>query len=415
MTQSVFKVKSVSATPFSTLDSLDVAGKRVVVRMDLNVPMMAGRVTDNTRILRLLPTIRELVGRKARVVILSHLGRPKGRYVTDLSLAPLVDALSEALDGVPIVFGVDCIGAEAQKAIAKAPPGGIALLENLRFHPGEEKNDPDFARELARLGDVYVNDAFSCAHRAHASIVGLAPHMPSAAGRLMEEELNALNDLFSASQPPFSVIVGGSKVSTKLELLEQLIQKFDHLIIGGAMANTFLLAQGAGIGRSLAEPEMVLTAERILQQAEARGRRVHLPVDVVVASRFSAHAESQVVPVTDIPEDAMILDVGPESVMRFAEVLRQTRTLLWNGPLGAFETPPFDGATVMLARVVAGLTRAGLLKSVAGGGDTAAAFAHAGLAERLTYLSTAGGAFLEWMEGKTLPGVEILMQHSIRE
>lgn len=402
------RAESALSAGFPTLDGLDVEGKRVLVRMDLNVPMVAGRVTDNTRIVRLLPTIQELLRKKARVVILSHLGRPGGKYVPDLSLAPLVDALGEVLKGVTIKFGVDCVGREAEQTVASLKPGEIALLENLRFHEGEEANDPEFARALSVHGDLYINDAFSCSHRAHASVVGLNAHLPFAAGRLMEEELTALHSLFSASLKPFTVIVGGSKISTKLELLENLITRVDHLIIGGAMANTFLLAQGHAMGKSLVEPDMKKTARRILDKAESLHCTIHLPTDAIVAERFEARAPSDVVPITAIPKDSMILDIGPESVQAFCDQLRASKTLIWNGPVGAFETSPFDVSTVTLARVAASLTKTGALKSVAGGGDTVAALTHAGLADRFSYLSTAGGAFLEWMEGKKLPGVAAL-------
>ena len=393
---------------FPTLDDIDVTGKRVIVRMDLNVPMVAGRVTDNTRIVRLLPSLHELLTKKARIIILSHFGRPKGKYVTDMSLAPLVDALAAVLPDVTIKFGVDCVGKEAQEAAASVQPGEILLLENLRFHAGEEKNDAEFAKELASLGEIYINDAFSSSHRAHASVVGITSYLPFAAGRLMEEELSNIEKYFGNVEHPFTAVVGGAKVSTKLQLLESLIEKVDHLIIGGAMANTFAYAQGSSVGKSLCEPDLKDTALRILEQAKKSGCTIHLPTDAVVAEKFAAHAVSDVVGNSDIPADSMILDVGPESVDRFSEVLRNTKTLIWNGPLGAFETSPFDVSTVSLARVAAGLTRKGLLKSVAGGGDTVAAMTYSGLAERFSYLSTAGGAFLEWLEGKVLPGVKAL-------
>jgi len=394
--------------PFLTLDDMDVAGKRVLVRMDMNVPMIAGRVTDNTRVVRLLPTIRELLKRKAKVIILSHLGRPEGTYVPSLSLSPLVDALSDVLRGVTIKFGVDCVGREASAAVAALKAGEILLLENLRFHAEEEKNTPAFAKALAAHGDVFINDAFSCSHRSHASIVGLAKHLPFAAGRLMEEELVNLEGLFVDSKAPLTAIVGGSKVSTKLELLENLIHKVDNLIIGGAMANTFLFAQGYAVGSSLCEVNMKQTVLRILAKAEKENCAIHLPVDVVIAGSLAPQAASDVVSVAKIPAKAMILDVGPETLRQFSECLGASKTLVWNGPLGAFETSPFDASTIMLARSVASLTKMGKLKSIAGGGDTVAALTHAGLAERFSYISTAGGAFLEWMEGKTLPGVAAL-------
>jgi len=397
-----------SARSFPTLDDVNVAGKRVIVRMDLNVPMVAGRVTDNTRIVRLLPTLHELIKKKAKIIILSHLGRPKGKYVTDLSLAPLVDALAAVLPGVKIRFGVDCVGREAESAAAELKSGEILLLENLRFQAGEEENDPAFSAALAKLGEIYVNDAFSSSHRSHASVVGITGLLPFAAGRLMEEELNNIEKYFARPERPFTAVVGGAKVSTKLALLESLIAKVDNLIIGGAMANTFFFAQGLSVGKSLCEKELKSTAARILAQAKEKGCKIHLPVDAVVAESFAAHAASDVVDIGHIPKDSMMLDVGPETLGSFADVLKASKTLIWNGPLGAFETNPFDVSTVCLARVAAGLTGAGKLKSVAGGGDTVAAMTYAGLADRFSYLSTAGGAFLEWLEGKTLPGVKAL-------
>ncbi|HEU5047381.1 MAG TPA: phosphoglycerate kinase [Rickettsiales bacterium] len=393
---------------FLTLDDIDVGGKRVVVRMDLNVPMAAGRVTDNTRIVRLLPTLKELIAKKARIIVMSHFGRPKGKFITDMSLAPLVDALAKVLPEAVIKFGVDCVGPEADASVASLQPGEILLLENLRFHAGEEKNDPVFAKALAAHGDIYINDAFSSSHRAHASVVGITEYLPAAAGRLMEDELNNIERYFGQVERPFAAVVGGAKVSTKLQLLESLIEKVDHLIIGGAMANTFAFAQGLPVGKSLCEQDLKETALRILEQAKQRGCTIHLPQDAIVADKFAAHAASDVTGMEEIPSDSMILDVGPESVNQFAEVLKGAKTLLWNGPLGAFETSPFDVSTVSLARVAAALTRKGALKSVAGGGDTVAAMTYSGLAERFSYLSTAGGAFLEWLEGKVLPGVAAL-------
>ena len=393
---------------FPTLDDIEVNNKRVIVRMDLNVPMVAGKVTDNTRIIRLLPTLHELLAKKAKIIILSHFGRPKGKYVTDLSLAPLVDALSAVLEGVTIKFGVDCIGKSAHDAVENLAAGEILLLENIRFHAGEESNDVEFAKELASLGDVYINDAFSSSHRSHASVVGITKYLPFAAGRLMEAELNNIESIFATSEPPFTAIIGGSKISTKLELLENLIKKVDNLIIGGAMASTFLYAQGYKIGKSLCEENLKETALKILGEAEKENCKIHLPIDAIIAEEFSAQAISDVVDIEHIPENAMMLDVGPETVAKFADCLKESKTLIWNGPLGAFETSPFDVSTVSLARTVANLTGAGKLKSVAGGGDTVSAMTHAGLATRFNYLSTAGGAFLEWLEGKELPGVVAL-------
>lgn len=392
-----------------TLESLDVTGKTVLVRLDLNVPMQAGRVTDATRITRIVPTLQYLMERHAKVVILSHLGRPKGKYDPGQSLAPLVDALSAALWDRPVKFSPDCVGSTAKMAVSNAEPGDVILMENLRFHAAEEGNDAEFARQMAELGDAFVNDAFSCSHRAHASVVGINRHLPSAAGRLMEEEVTALTKVLAAPARPLAAIVGGSKVSTKLELLGNLAGKVDHLVIGGAMANTFLHAQGINVGASLHEAEMADTARAILKEAEGKSCKIHLPVDVVAATKFAAHAQSVVCDVKDIPAGAMILDVGPRTLLALQDVIAQSKTLVWNGPVGAFETAPFDATTVQIARMVAAASRAGTLHSVAGGGDTVAALAHAGLSKELSYLSTAGGAFLEWLEGKELPGITALM------
>lgn len=394
--------------PLATLESLDVTGKTVLVRVDLNVPMLAGRVTDATRITRIVPTLQYLMERDAKVVILSHLGRPKA-FDPALSLAPLVDTLSAALWDRPVKFSPDCVGNAARLAVEGASAGDVVLMENLRFHAGEEANDPEFARSLASLGDLYVNDAFSCSHRAHASIVGINPYLPAAAGRLMEEEVAALTHALAAPARPLTAIVGGSKVSTKLELLAHLIAKVDHLVIGGAMANTFLYAQGIHVGASLCEADMAATAREILAQAAEKNCTIMLPSDVVVATKFQAHAENILCDVGAIPADGMVLDVGPRSLLALQAVIAASKTLVWNGPVGAFETVPFDATTVQIARMVASATRAGGLHSVAGGGDTVAALAHAGLSRELSYLSTAGGAFLEWLEGKTLPGLAALM------
>lgn len=404
-------------TTLPTLESLDVSGKTVLVRLDLNVPMQAGRVTDATRIHRIVPTLQYLMERHAKVVILSHLGRPKGKFDPSYSVAPLVDALSAALWDRPIRFSPDCIGTTAKQAIDGAHEGDVILMENLRFYAEEEKNDPEFAKQLAALGDCYVNDAFSCSHRAHASVVGINPYLPSAAGRLMEEEVRALTSVLAAPSHPLTAIVGGSKVSTKLELLGNLLAKVDHLIIGGAMATTFLCAQGHDIGASLCERDMLDTAKKILADAEKSNCNIHLPSDAVVATEFKAHAASIICNVADIPKNGMILDIGPRSLMAIAEVVAKSKTLVWNGPVGAFETAPFDGSTVQIARMVAAASRAGTLHSVAGGGDTVSALAHSGLTAQLSYLSTAGGAFLEWLEGKELPGITALMQpqHASRQ
>lgn len=396
------------ALTLPTLESLDVTGKTVLVRLDLNVPMHAGRVTDATRINRIIPTLQYLLERHAKVVILSHLGRPKG-FDPSQSLAPLVDALSAALWDRPVKFAPDCVGNSAKLAIEGASEGDVVLMENLRFHAEEEGNDPEFGRAIASLADMFVNDAFSCSHRAHASIVGINPHLPSAAGRLMEEEVGALTRVLADPARPLTAIVGGSKVSTKLELLSHLMAKVDNLVIGGAMANTFLAAQGLNVGASLCEREMADTAREVLAAAKAKNCRIVLPSDVVVANRFKAHAPSIVCDVNAIPEGGMVLDVGPRSLLQLQEVISASKTLVWNGPVGAFETSPFDATTVQIARMVAAASRAGTLHSVAGGGDTVAALAHAGLAAELSYLSTAGGAFLEWLEGKELPGIAALM------
>ena len=392
---------------FRTLDSLSPAGKRVLLRADLNVPVRDGRVSDATRIERLLPTIRELSDKGARVVVLSHFDRPKGRRVPEMSLKPLADALSAGL-GRFVAFADDCVGEAAERVVGAMHDGDVALLENTRFHAGEERNDPDFSRAMAALGDVYVNDAFSAAHRAHASTEGIARLLPSYAGRLMQQELEALEKALGSPIRPVVAVVGGAKVSTKLDLLGNLVGRVERLVIGGAMANTFIAAQGHAVGKSLQEAELHGTAREILAKAEAAGCQVILPVDLVVARAFKANAPHETVPASAIPADAMALDVGPLSLGVLADAFRASRTLVWNGPLGAFETPPFDAATVAAARVAADLTAQGQLLSVAGGGDTVAALRHAGVAEKFSYVSTAGGAFLEWLEGKELPGVAAL-------
>ncbi|HLT79017.1 MAG TPA: phosphoglycerate kinase [Ferrovibrio sp.] len=392
---------------FRTLDDADVAGKVVLTRVDLNVPMKDGKITDDLRISRILPTLHELSRKGARVVVLSHFGRPDGKPVPDMSLKPVAAALATAL-GSPVAFAEDCVGAPAKEAIAKLKPGGIVMLENTRFHAAEEKNDPALAKEMAALGDIYVNDAFSCAHRAHVSTEALAHLLPAYAGRNMEVELKHLEAALIAPEKPVAAVVGGAKVSTKLELLGNLLGRVDKLIIGGGMANTFLFAQGREIGKSLCEKNMADTARDILREAVARGCAVLLPDDVVVAKEFKAGAASKVVPADRCPADQMILDIGPVSASRLGTLLADCRTLVWNGPLGAFETPPFDAGTVMVARTAAALTASGRLLSVAGGGDTVAALRHAGVAEEFSYVSTAGGAFLEWLEGKELPGVAAL-------
>lgn len=394
--------------PWKTLDDLDLAGKTALVRVDINVPMEAGRVTDMTRIDKIKPTVEAIIAKGGKVILLAHFDRPKGKVVPEMSLSHVVDALAASL-GRKVVFGADCVGDVAAAAIAGAGAGEVVLLENTRFHPGEEKNDPELAAQMAKLGDVFVNDAFSAAHRAHASTEGLARLLPAAAGRLMEAELRALEAALGSPQRPVVAVVGGAKVSTKIELLANLVTRVDHLVIGGGMANTFLVAEGIEVGKSLAEREMAETAREIRHRAQKAGCQIHLPVDVVIAREFKAGAESQTVDVLKCPPDAMILDAGPKTVAELAGVFASARTLIWNGPLGAFEIEPFDAATNAAARVAARLTREGKLISVAGGGDTVAALNAAGAAEDFTFISTAGGAFLEWMEGKDLPGVRALM------
>ena len=395
-------------TAFRSLDDIEVAGKRVLVRVDLNVPMRDGAVGDTTRIDRMAPTLIELVERGAKVIVASHFGRPKGKPVAAMSLAPLAEPLSRALGGLPVRFVPDCIGAEAEAAVGALNPGDVALLENLRFHAGEEANDPALADALARLADIYVNDAFSAAHRAHASTTGVAARLPSAAGRLMQAELEALGKALQAPERPVIAVVGGAKVSTKLALLANLIERVDRLVIGGAMANTFLHAQGIAVGASLREPDLAADARRIMEEALGAGCEIFLPTDAVVTREFREGAESTVVPVADVPADGMILDLGPETRERIEAALAASRTLVWNGPLGAFEVEPFDRATTTCARAAARLTEAGRLLSVAGGGDTVAALQGAGVLDAFSYVSTAGGAFLEWLEGRTLPGVAAL-------
>ena len=399
-------------TAFRTLDDAgDLRGKRVLVRVDLNVPMDGGRVTDSTRIERVLPTIREIADRGGRVVLLAHFGRPKGKPDPKESLGPVAGVVAEHL-GRPVAFAADCVGEAAATAVSALKDGEVLLLENTRFHAGEEKNDAAFAKALAANGDVYVNDAFSAAHRAHASTEGLAHLLPAFAGRAMQAELDALTKGLEAPSRPVVAVVGGAKVSTKLDLLKNLVAKVDALVIGGGMANTFLHAAGLGIGKSLAEKDLAVTAREIAEEARAKNCALILPVDAVVAKEFKAGAESTAYAVDAIPEDGMILDVGPHSVERVAAAINDAATLVWNGPLGAFEIAPFDRATVAAARHAAERTKAGQLVSVAGGGDTVAALNHAGVADDFSYVSTAGGAFLEWLEGKPLPGVDALRAKS---
>ena len=389
-----------------TLDEADVRGKRVLLRVDLNVPLEDGKVRDLTRIERVAPTIREIADKGGKVILLSHLGRPKGPDPKQ-SLRPVAAAVAEVL-GRPVGFAEDCIGAKAQAAVAALRPGDVLCLENTRFHRGEEKNDPDFVAALAALGDLWVNDAFSAAHSAHASTEGLGHRLPAYAGRAIQAELEALEKALEHPAHPVMAIVGGAKVSTKLDLLGNLIAKVDILAIGGGMANTFLAAQGRRIGKSLAEHDLVATAREIVAAADAKGREILLPTDAVVARKLEPHAPSRVVAVDAVGEEEMILDLGPRSVEHVISALARSKTLLWNGPVGAFEIEPFDDATIEIAEAAAELTEAGKLVSVAGGGDTVAALNAAGVTGRFTYVSTAGGAFLEWLEGKALPGVEVL-------
>ncbi|WP_427025805.1 phosphoglycerate kinase [Aureimonas ureilytica] len=394
-------------TLFKTLDTADLQGKRVLVRVDLNVPMKDGKVSDATRIDRILPTIREISDKGGRVLLLAHFGRPKGKPDPEQSLGPIAPVLAEKL-GRPVGFAEDCVGPVADGIVANMKDGDVLLLENTRFHDGEEKNDETFVAQLASLGDVYVNDAFSAAHRAHASTEGLAHHLPSYCGRTMQAELEALEKGLGNPEKPVIAIVGGAKVSTKIDLLQNLVAKVDCLVIGGGMANTFLAAQGIDVGKSLCEHDLADTARQILEKAKAANCTILLPTDAVVAREFKANAANETVAVSAVPSDAMILDVGPASVEAISAWIDKSKTLVWNGPLGAFEIEPFDRATMAAARHAADRTGAGQLVSVAGGGDTVAALNQAGVAERFTYVSTAGGAFLEWMEGKALPGVEAL-------
>ncbi|MBU0725739.1 MAG: phosphoglycerate kinase [Alphaproteobacteria bacterium] len=395
---------------FKTLDDLSVAGKRVLVRADLNVPMRDGKVSDATRIARLAPTLTELADKGARVIVLSHFGRPKGKPDAAFSLQPLVPALSAALGGRKVSFAPDCIGPAAKALVDSLENGDIAVLENTRFYAGEEANSPEMARELASLGDIYVNDAFSAAHRAHASTEGVARLLPSAAGRLMQQELQALEKALTAPTRPVMAVVGGAKVSTKLDLLGNLVARVDKLAIGGGMANTFLYAQGVEVGKSLCERDLANTARDILKKAKAANCTILLQTDAVIAETLAAGVETTVVGIDAVPSDRMILDIGPATQLVWESAMAECHTLVWNGPVGAFETAPFDQGTTALAQAAARLTQSGKLLSVAGGGDTVAALAHAGVEEKFSYVSSAGGAFLEWLEGKTLPGVAALQR-----
>jgi len=393
-------------TAFRTLDHVDVKGKRVLMRVDLNVPVENGVVSDSTRIERVAPAITEIADKGGKVILLSHFGRPKGRD-SKQSLKPVAAEVSRIIKR-PVKFADDCIGEIAEQAVADMKPGDILCLENTRFHAGEEKNDPAFVAALAKLGDIWVNDAFSAAHRAHASTEGLGHKLPAYAGRTMQAELEALANALDNPQRPLTAIVGGAKISTKLDLLGNLLDKVNALIIGGAMANTFLLAQGKTVGKSLAEPDLVPTARKIMDKAKSEKREIILPVDVVTAAKLEANASSRVLDADKVGGTDMILDIGPRSIEQVVSVLARAKTLVWNGPFGAFEVEPFDNGTIEVAEAAAELTEAGKLVSVAGGGDTVAALNVAGVADRLTYVSAAGGAFLEWLEGKRLPGVEVL-------
>lgn len=394
---------------WKTLDDIDIKGKVVLTRVDINVPVENGEVTDATRIERIVPTVRDILSRGGKPVLLAHFDRPKGKVVPSMSLKVVLPALQKAL-GVPVSFADDCIGPTAHEAIGGLREGEVLLLENTRFHSGEEKNDPAFVAALASEGDVFCNDAFSAAHRAHASTEGLAHHLPACAGRLMQAELSALEKALGKPERPVVAVVGGAKVSTKLELLGNLVERVDTLVIGGGMANTFLAAQGIDVGKSLCEHDLTSTAREIVTKAKSARCTILLPSDVVVAREFKANAQSEVVPADDCPADAMILDAGPGATEAVIAAFAASKTLVWNGPLGAFEIPPFNTATDTAARAAAELTREGRLLSVAGGGDTVAALNASGAAEDFTYVSTAGGAFLEWLEGKTLPGVAALEQ-----
>lgn len=392
---------------WNTLDDMDLTGKTVLTRVDINVPVKDGQITDTTRIDRIVPTLRAILAKGGKPVLLAHFGRPKGKVVPEMSLAFVAPALADIL-GTPVHFATDCVGQPARSAIASLPDGEVLLLENTRFHPGEEQNAPDFAANLAALGDIYCNDAFSAAHRTHASTEAIAKLLPACAGRLMQAELTALEGALAQPKRPVVAVVGGAKVSSKLDLLGNLVSKVDHLVIGGGMANTFLAAQGIDVGKSLAEHEMTDTALDILDKAKAAGCEILLPSDIVVAREFAANAEHQTLAADACPNDAMILDAGPKTVARIITVFKSAKTLIWNGPLGAFEIKPFDAATNAAAAKAAELSRSGALISVAGGGDTVAALNITGAAADFTYISTAGGAFLEWMEGKELPGVAAL-------
>lgn len=400
----------ISNAAYKGIDEVDVKGKRVIVRSDLNVPLANGEVSDATRIERLVPTLRALSDRGAKIVVISHLGRPKGKPATEFSLKPVAAKLGIMMPGKSVRFVEECVGAGAENAVSAMQPGEIVVLENLRFHGGEEGNDPAFVSQLAKLGDIFVNDAFSVSHRAHASVHGITMALPAFAGPQMLAELEAFKLVLELPKRPVAAIVGGAKVSTKIPLLSNLAPKVHMLIIGGGMANTFLHAQGFKVGKSLCEPDFADTVETIMARAAETGCRIVLPTDAVVAQKFEPNAPHSIHNINDIPADGMILDIGPKSVADFQERIRSAKTLLWNGPVGAFETPPFGEGTLALASTAAELTQSGALISVAGGGDTVAALNMAGVTEKFTYVSTAGGAFLEWLEGRDLPGVTALAQ-----
>ncbi|MEM9733981.1 MAG: phosphoglycerate kinase [Pseudomonadota bacterium] len=394
--------------PFKTIDDIaNLSGKRALLRVDINVPMEDGRASDTTRIDRIAPTVKELSDKGAKVILLAHFGRPKGQVVPEMSLKPVLPSLADAF-GSHVAFAENCMGEKAEQAVAAMHEGDILLCENTRFHAGEEKNDPDLAAAIAKLGDLFINDAFSAAHRAHASTVGIAEHLPAYAGRTMQAELEALEKGLGAPEHPVMAIIGGAKVSTKLDLIGNLLTKVDHLVIGGGMANTLLAALGLGVGNSLCEHDLADTARTIMARASDANCEIILPKDVVVADGFAAHSPNDVVPVDAVPSERMILDAGPDTVTLVGERMAGCKTLVWNGPMGAFELEPFDKATVACAQLAARHTSENGLTSVAGGGDTVAALNHAGVADQFSYVSTAGGAFLEWMEGKTLPGVAAL-------
>lgn len=396
---------------FRTLADVKISGRTVLVRVDLNVPMQEGEITDTTRIDRVIDSLRDLSAAGAKVVVMSHFGRPKGKPQAAMSLKPLQAALAKSLRGIDVGFVEDCVGPTVEKAIKSLRYGHLLLLENLRFYPGEEANDSGFAARLAELGDIYVNDAFSCSHREHASITGIAEHLPAVAGPLMQQEIEALSKALEKPKRPVMAVIGGSKISTKLELLGNLIEKVDVMILGGGMANTFLAAQGTPVGKSLCEHDMLDTARDIRAKAEAANCEIMLPIDGAIAKEFKEGVDPISAPVEMIPDDGMMLDIGPISAEMFEDRLAECRTLLWNGPLGAFELEPFDGGTTELAIAAAEMTKEGRLLSVAGGGDTVAALANAGVMKQFSYISTAGGAFLEWLEGKELPGVAALRQN----